>query len=898
MSRPHGTRSAVRPSLTELFFRLLLALYPRRVSAGEREDMLWLFRRLEADAVAEGRGVRFAAAATLDALGGLRRAYVPDRSLLAPARRAERTEFMSTLSHDVKVSLRRLARRPGNTAVAAFTLALGVGAVTAIFSVFYGVLLRPLGLTAPESLALVTLHHTERPSDTMGFWPSHLEALRDQAGNGSGLEGVAVYYYDSATLEGEGEALELDTALIVDGDFFSVLGPQPLVGRGLTREDVAFGRRSDVCVIGEQLWRSRFGADPRVLGRDLLLDGRTVSVVGVMPNAAPLPVPGVDVWIAEDFQPQNTALSGRLSLIARVDAPSSLSTAEASLAAAVTALLDEDPRLDGYTAGFHSFQDHLVGSVRNMIWTAAVGVSLLLLIACVNLASLQLARAVTREQEMATRRALGARRTQVFSQVLCESLVLSLLGGVLGVALAAGLHQLLVGLATDLLPRIHDVKLDLPVLGFALATSVAAGLLFGMLPVLFTFTRDLASSMRSALGAERPAWTRMRSAFVIVQVAMAVALSVGAVLMARSLVALGEVDPGFDGGDVGIARIFLDGDAYAADQQKAAYFDQLRELLLARPDIDAVGASSGLPMDPITIDYDVPYALAGEDPRGDVQRQAFFRTVTAGYFDAMDIPLQRGRLIDGSDRADGEQVAVINATFARRAWTGDDPVGQTFSFYGGSRTVRVVGVVGDVRFAGPADGERAEFFVPHRQITYGAMTVAARSSLGDPESAAAAISRAALELNPSQPVHSFFAMSSLESQAVASPRFLALLLSAFAIVALLLAAAGIFGALAGWVADRRREISLRVALGAGGSDILRLVFGRSALLSAVGLGLGLAIVKVGAGLLAPHLFGVDPQDAVSLGAVAIAVVVVTLTASLLPAARAARLQPTQVLRSE
>ncbi|MEO1087933.1 MAG: ABC transporter permease, partial [Acidobacteriota bacterium] len=280
------------------------------------------------------------------------------------------------------------------------------------------------------------------------------------------------------------------------------------------------------------------------------------------------------------------------------------------------------------------------------------------------------------------------------------------------------------------------------------------------------------------------------------------------------------------------------------------------------------------------------------------QRQAFFRTVTPGYFEAMGIPLQRGRVLDATDRKDGEQVAVINATFARRAWPQTEAVGQTFSFYGGSRTVRIVGVVGDVRFAGPKDGERAEFFVPHSQVTYGAMTFAARSSTGDAEAAAVAISRAALEVDPRQPAHSFFPMASLQSQAVASPRFLALLLGTFASVALLLAAAGIFGALAGWVADRRRELGLRVALGAGGGDILRLVFGRSALLSAVGLILVLAVVKVGAGLLAPHLFGVEPQDALSLGAVAAVVVVVTLVASLLPAARAARLQPTQVLRSD
>ncbi|MEM8997088.1 MAG: ABC transporter permease, partial [Acidobacteriota bacterium] len=430
MRRSGADRAAgPRRPPAELFFRLVLAFYPRRIDADEREEMLWLHRRLQAEAASGGHGLRFFVASALDALAGLRRAHWPGPGLRKRPHRAERNELMSTLSHDVKVSVRRLARRPGATAIAALTLALGIGAVTAIFSVVYGVLLRPLGLEEPQNLGLVTLRHTERPSDTMGFWPSHLEALRAQTGPGSGLTGLSAFYYDSVTLEGDGEAFELDTALIVDGEFFPVLGASPIIGRGLLPEDVTVDRRSDVCVIGEELWRSRFGADRSVLGRELILDGRSVRVVGVMPGAAPLPTTDVDVWLGEGFSLQDRSLSGRLSVVARVAGPEGLPAAEASLASAVAALARVNPRMEGYGAVITGFQDNLVGGARSMISTAAAGVSLLLLIACVNLASLQVARAVTREHEMATRRALGARRGQVISQVFCENLLLALLGG-------------------------------------------------------------------------------------------------------------------------------------------------------------------------------------------------------------------------------------------------------------------------------------------------------------------------------------------------------------------------------------------------------------------------------------------------------------------------------------
>ena len=378
-----------------------------------------------------------------------------------------------------------------------------------------------------------------------------------------------------------------------------------------------------------------------------------------------------------------------------------------------------------------TFRDTLIGSARPAILAAAGAVGLILLIACANMASLQLSRAVVREREIATRRALGAQRSHLTSQLLIESLLLSSLGGIFGVALAFGLHRVLLGLASGLLPRLYEVRLDLPVLSFAAGVSVLAGLVFGMAPAVWAFTRNLAGSMRG----QRHARARHiligdpRQALVVMQVTVAVVLVSAAALLLRNLAELRSVDPGFSSAGVGGARIYLDDAVYASDPQQAAYFEDLLERLRSVPGIETAGASSGLPMDPLTIDYDLPYTLPGEEEI-ETTRQAHFRTVTPGYLETLGAPLLRGRMIAASDRADGEQVVVINETFARLAWGQRDPVGESFAIYGGRRSLQVIGVVGDVRFHGPAEQTRPAFFVPHSQASYSAMTVIARTASG------------------------------------------------------------------------------------------------------------------------------------------------------------------------
>ena len=526
------------------------------------------------------------------------------------------------------------------------------------------------------------------------------------------------------------------------------------------------------------------------------------------------------------------------------------------------------------------------------------------MIACANMASLLLSRAVVREREIATRRALGARRLQLTSQLLVESLALAVLGGVGGVVLAIGLHRVLLSLGAGLLPRLYDVRLDWPVLGFAAGISLLAGLVFGLAPVFFAFTRDLAGAMRGALGgpsgrrARGYALVGARPLLVMTQVAVAVVLVTTAALLLRSLGELRAVAPGFEAEGVGGARIYLDDGTYADDEQEVAYFDALLDRIASMPGVASVGATSGLPMDPQTIDYDLPYQMVGEAP-SDALRQAHFRTITPGYLETLGAPLLRGRALDPRDHADSEPVAVINETFARVAWGDREPVGERFGIYGGTRWLRVVGVVGDVRFHGPGEATRPAFFVPHRQTTYGAMTVIARGGVGGPATAmAASVARAALEVDHRQPVHSTFALEDLTYGALATERFFTRLLTAFAAVALLLAGAGIYGVIAYWVNESRRELGLRLAVGATAGDIATLVVRRSLTTAVVGLALGLVLAVLAARRLEPFLYGIRAADVPALGAVTALLLGAALVASLVPAWRAAHTDPVRSLRLE
>ena len=883
--------------------RLLARLYPSDLRHAYGPDMATMVADLESTARHRPFGrLRLAVRLVLDAATAVPRAHRDARRWHAatlnhppstlPPRATE--PAMKSLSHNLRLALRRLRTRPGFTIVAAGTMALGIGATTAIFSVLYGVLLRPLGVADPDGLAIVTLHRETVPSDTRGFWPVHVESLRAETVGRGGIREITSYLFESVTRQGDGEPEELGTSLMVDGSFFSTLGVDALVGRRLGPEDVLPNRRGTVCVISESLWQGRFGGDPGIVGRGLVLDGEPVTVVGVMPDGVPLPQVGVQLWMPQGWDVQDRRLAGRLSLLARVEPGMPMAAAERVLADGVTGLAARHERLSDYTISLRGFTDNLVGGVRPALITVGGAAALLMLIACANVASLLLSRAVGREREIATQRALGAGRLRLTFQLLTESVVLSLLGGVLGIALTGALHRLLLGLANGLVPRLHDVRIDPPVLAFAAGLSVLTGMVFGLAPALYAGATDLNRAMRQSgsVGVRRTT-SRARQGLVVVQVALAVVLVAAAALFLRSLSALSSVDTGFRTAGVGGARVYLDDNAYGNDPAELAYFEQVLERLRAMPGIVEAGATSGLPMDPQTIDYDLPYTLPGKTEE-DASRQAYFRAVSPGYLETLGVPLVRGRALSATDRTDGEPIALVNETFARTAWGDRDPVGETFGIYGGRRSLRVVGVVGDVRFHGHAEVTRPAFFVPMSQTVYGAMTVLARGR--DGATASAAIAAAALEVDRRQPVHSHFALADIERAALASDRFFTRVLVAFGVIALLLAAAGMYGVLAYCVSESRRELGIRLALGASSGSIVGLVLGRSLRAAALGLATGLAIVLVLASRLEPHLYTVGSTDGWAMAAVVAVLAGFALAASMAPALRASRLDPVSTLR--
>ena len=799
---------------------------------------------------------------------------------------------MSTWKHDGVGALRFLRKQPGFTLVVAATLALGIGANTAIFSVLYGVLLRPLGLEKPDALAVVRLHRINNAGDASGFFPAYLDDLREAIEASGSIARLTSYIYESVTLVQNDNVDEINSTLMVDGNFFEVMGVTPLIGRTFTDEDVIPNRRGNVCVIGERLWRGRFGGDPNILGRTLDSDNEPVVVVGVVPAHVPLPDATTQLWMPQGWNPEDGTLLGRLMVMARVREPELLEQAQSVLSKTAAELGSKYPRFEDYTLTIVGFRETLVGSVRPAILLAAVAVSLILLIACANTANLLLSRAAMRATEMATRQAIGARRWQLACQLTAESLALAALGGLLGVFAALGFHRLLLAVAPAYLPRLAAVQLDLPVLAFSVAITLTTGLVFGLVPLVHTLRVRIGTfDHRSG---PRQGWAS--HALVVAQVTLSVVLLVSAALMVRSLLLLQRVPLGFEVDGLAGARVYLDDDAYPEDAQQALYFRSLLERLHERVDIEAAGASSGLPMDPVTIDYDLPYTLPGEErTEGDVT-QAFFRTITPGYLETLGVPLKAGRPFDSRDRADTQKVALINEAFARIAWPDRNPVGQSFLIYGGRQELRVVGIVGDVHFTGPAAAYKPEFFVPHAQVPYSAMTVVARSR--DADAGARAIAEEALALNNRQPVSSTFAMDALVAGAVSTDRFLTWLLVSFATVALLISAAGIYGVISYWVNQRRRELGIRMAFGAGVENIVGLVLGRGLGLSLAGGLLGLFASFVLTRLLARFLYGVGPNDAFAIGIVVVLLGATATLASFLPAWRAAHVDPMSSLRVE
>ena len=819
---------------------------------------------------------------------------------------------MDRLRHDLRFALRGLLRRPGFTAVVVLTLALGIGAASAIFSVVNGVLLRPLPYDRPGEVATIWVRWPGNPQGELSqpeYWD-----LREQNRSFSRL---AAYANGSLTLTGSGEPERL-RAGFMSGDALPLLGVAPARGRAFTAEDDRPGAPV-VALLGDGVWRRRFGADPSVIGRKVILDDAPATIIGVMPPGFQLPNdyagPGAEVWAPLQLDPAiDRSERGWhwVNVMARLRPGVDIASASLEVGALARRMHDTYP--NEYKPTFGGFAviaaDDLVGEIRPAILVLLGAVALLLLIACANVAGLLLARAEARQREIAVRTALGAGAGRLVRQLLTESVLLALAGGILGALLADWGVRALVAAAPPTLPRLDAVHTDGRVLGFTLLVSVATGLLFGLAPAIQASRPDLTVALaeggRSGSSAGRQ---RFRRSLVVAQIALALTLVTSAGLLIRSFVRMRGVDPGFDPSHLLSAQVELSAVRYDTPAKVRAFYGELVQRLEAIPGVRSAAAVRALPMTGRLEIGDWSFVVDGRysNPPTPADRvTADWQTLTPGYFETLRIPVLQGRPIELQDRAEATPVVVINRTLARLAWPGQDPIGQRVLLGGGKvdsvwRTV--VGVVGDVRHRGLTATPRPEMYLPHAQFPAGSGTpertlrVVLRAN-GDPNALAGPMRAALAELDPAVPLVDLQTMEQALGAWAAERRLTMILVAAFAALALILGAVGVYGVMAHLVVQRTREIGIRIALGAVPREILALVIGQGAWLALAGVTIGVGGALAASRLLGRLLFQVTPTDPATYAGTALTLLGVAALAALVPALRATRTDPVEALRSE
>jgi putative ABC transport system permease protein len=812
---------------------------------------------------------------------------------------------MSGLGGDLRYALRMLWRAPGVTVTALAALGLGIGGSVAIFSVVDAVLLRPLPYRAADRLAEIFGNfHAQNLERIAVSVPEYL----DYRAQSQVLEDLTAFAVGDSNLTGGGSP-ERVSAAMATSSFLGVFGVEPALGRGFSAEEQSPGR-SQVALLSHGLWQRRFGGDPAVVGKSLLLDGLPYAVVGVLPRGFRMtgdPEVFVPLPLTDALKAQRGARW--LRVVGRLRPGQTVAALSAEMDVIARRLQEAHP--DNYRAGVGwaitvvPLLDQVVGRVRPALWVLLGAVALVLLIACANVASLLLTRATGRAREFAIRTALGARRLRLFRQLLCESLLLSLGGGALGLLGSLWGVDLLLALAPSDLPRLHEVAISGRVLAFALGVSVATGLCFGVVPALASSRPDITSGLKEgSRGTASGARHRLRRALVAGEVALALVLCVGAGLLLRSFAALVAVDPGFRADGVLTLRVSMPTPAEAqpsvADGVRyAAYYQRAAQRLLGLPGVTAVSGISVLPLSGDSTDssYDIENYLprdAGDRPDNEV------RVVLPGYFRALGIPLLAGREVGPDDGADSPKVVVVNQALARR-YFGDAAraVGRRLRLHrGGDRGWRtIVGVVGDVHDVGLDARSRPEMYYPASQLTEPSMTFVLHAA-GPPAALASAARAALAEVDRDQPIFEVRPLADVVANSLGQRRFALILLGLFAACALALAALGVYGVMAYSVAQRTQEIGIRLALGAQRGDVLGLVVRQGMQTVAIGLLVGTAIALSLSRALATLVWGVSPRDPLTYAALAALLSAVALLATLLPAWRAARTSPMVALRAE
>jgi putative ABC transport system permease protein len=795
--------------------------------------------------------------------------------------------------NDLRYALRQLIKAPSFTVVAILTLALGIGACTAIFSVVNTVLLRPLDY--PEPSRIVIIRETQLPQfpEFSVSPPNYLDWEKQTRS----YEYLAAYSGAGVNLTGEGEPQRL-IGVKATAHYFDVYGVKPVVGRMFLPEEDAPGK-NHVVVLSYPFWQRVFGGGRDVVGRSIQLNGEPYTIVGVDPNRASK----TDLWMPMAFKPDETANDARgahyINVVGRLKPGVTVAQAKAELDVLATQLAQQYPDSNkGWGILMMPLQDYIVRDVKPVLYTLLGAVGCVLLIACANIANLLLARATARHREISIRAALGAGRGRLIRQLLTESVVLAVCGGLAGVLLARWGLDALLALAPSSLPRISEIRLDKGVLIFSMALSILTGLVFGIAPAWLAARADVNEALKQGTrgSTEGGARGRLRSALVVIEVVFALMLLGGAGLLARSFMQLANVDPGFNPDNATLLRLSLPQKKYALPEQQTAFADALLERVKVLSGVQAAGVTHSMPL---VSDYVLGFNIEGRPAiaPSDLPNTNYY-TVTPDYFKAMGIRLVRGRAFTPQDDAKAPRVAIINETLARQHFPNEDPIGKRINITNGPDTWReIVGIVGDIKQYGVDKATSAQSYEPFAQVPFTSVNLVVRTN-GSPAALLGALRPTVYGIDKDQPIGIIRPLEEIMAENIARQRFAMTLLSVFSAVALVIAAVGIYGVMAYNVVQRTGEFGIRMALGAQQSDVMRLVLTQGGKLIGLGLLIGLAATLAASRAMGSMLFNTSAYDPLTLGTITILLAAVALIACFFPANRATKVNPIEALRSE
>jgi putative ABC transport system permease protein len=799
----------------------------------------------------------------------------------------------STFVRDSRYAVRMLAKHPGFTAIAVLTFALGIGANTAVFSVFNGVLLRPLPYPDPDRITMIWMdNRRQNIREDITSYPT----FRDWREQSTSFAHMAALRPTAFSLTGAGEPERLQGAMVTAG-FFDVMGLSPVLGRGFDASREAPGR-DGVVVLAHGLWQRQFGGAGDVLGRTITLDGRPHEIIGVMPPELEVPEKA-ELWkpLAPEDELRESRSSFWLPVIGRLKPGISLEQAQAEMSGIAARLEQTYESNRGFGAYVVPLHRQLVGDIAGSLRVLQAAVGFVLQIACANLGNLMLARTAARGKELAIRTALGAGRARLMRQLVTETFMLALAGGALGVLLAYWAAQFFVQLGGDTIPRPDAIGIDVRVLAFTLLLAVLAALVAGFIPAVQSSRAPVADHLREG-GREGGAVAsrRTRSALVAAEVALAFVLLAGAGVLIRSLWTMQRVDRGFLPDRIATMTISLPATMYSGPAEVRAFYDQLLDRLRALPGVESAAAGSGI-LQPLVTSSAV-FEIEGRPlPPPEEQVEYPLEVVSPGYFETLGMALASGRTFSSRDHGDAPRAIVINETLARHGWPGQDPLGRRLRFAGdGENWMTVVGVIRDVRRADLMRGVRPELYLSALQFPRRTQMLIVRTA-GEPGAAIPMIRREVRALNPQLPLFATGTLSASLARTLTPPRFRAILLAAFAAIALLLAGLGIYGVTAHAVSQRTHEVGVRMALGARRADVLKLMIAQHLMPAFAGVIVGLAAAVVMSRWLRSFVYGVgvtDPATFVLMGA---ALLAVAAAACWIPARRAMRVDPVIALRT-